>query len=49
MTLYRILLIFLEIIYLVLFSRVEHDNTGFGPGWYLYKVRQRSRVKSISL
>ena len=30
-------------------SRVEHDNTGFGPGWYLYKVRERSRVKAISL
>ena len=22
-----------------LFFRVEHDNTGFGPGWYLQKVR----------
>lgn len=24
---------------LCLLFRVEHDNTGFGPGWYLNKVR----------
>ena len=25
---------------LCLLFRVEHDNTGFGPGWYLNKVRE---------
>ena len=28
--------------------RIEHDNTGFGPGWYLERVSRKSSVIFIN-